>query len=183
MLPVLVVLVAGVGVAAGYGLRELAARPAAGATGTSPPPPATTTAPAGEEPGPRAVQLAADARADPGSPAIQTLLQRHFDAINNRDFDAWQSTVTRQRAATFPEQLWLDQYRSTTDGSILVHRIEPTTTGSVVLISFTSVQERELAPDQHSACLRWRVSYAVVLERGELRLAPSDPAASQYQAC
>lgn len=183
MLPVLVVLVAGIGVGAGYGLRELSTPAAANPTGTVPAPTPTTTIARGEEPGPRGVELAADAKAESSSGAIQDLLQRHFDAINNLHYEGWQSTVTRQRAATFPEQRWLDQYRTTTDGAILVHRIEPTTTGAVVLISFTSIQDRELAPDKASDCLRWRVSYSVVVERGELRLGPSDPKTSQYEAC
>jgi hypothetical protein len=122
-------------------------------------------------------------KADPGGADIQTLLQRHFDAINNGDYEAWQATVTRQRAAGFPKQKWLDQYESTVDGTILVHRIEPTTAGSVVLISFTSTQDRALAPDQQSACLRWRVGYLVVIEREQLRLGPSEPAVSQYTPC
>lgn len=186
LLPVLIVLVVGVGAAAGYGLREPAAQASgdrAGTPATVPGLATTTTTARGDEPGPRAVELAADVAADPGADAIQKLLQRHFDAINNGDYEAWQATVTRQRAAGFPRQRWRAEYGSTKDGTILVHRIEPTTTGSVVLISFTSTQDRELAPDQQSDCLRWRVGYLVMLERGQLRLGPSEPAASQYTAC
>jgi len=183
LLPVLIVLVVGAGAAAGYGLRELAARTSGGPLGTAAAPPATTTTAGAGDAGPPAVKLAADVAADPEGAEVQTLLQRHFDAINNGNYEVWQTTVTRQRAAAFPKQKWLDQYRTTTDGTILVQRIEPTTSGSVVLISFTSTQDRALAPDQQSACLRWRVGYPVVTERDQLRLGPSEPATSQYTAC
>lgn len=183
MLPVLVLLVVGLGVGAGYGVRELSARSGPQPTTSQPTPGPTTTASPIEVPGSRSVQLAADALTDPSSAAIQALLQRHFDAINNKDFEAWRSTVTRQRASAYPKEQWQREYGSTADGSIVVHRIEPTVTGSVVLISFTSTQDRELAPNQLSDCLHWRVSYAVVVERGELRLAQSAPEASQFEAC
>jgi hypothetical protein len=182
-LPLLIVLVIGAGAAAGYGLRELAAQTSGGQGGAPTAQSIITTTAPGNEPGPRAVELVPDVKADPRGADVKALLQRHFDAINNGDYEAWQATVTRQRAAGFPKQRWLDQYRTTKDGTILVHRIEPTTTGSVVLISFTSTQDRTMAPDQQSACLRWRVGYLVVRERDQLRLGPSEPAASQYTAC
>jgi hypothetical protein len=182
LLPVLIVLAVGAGAAAGYGLRDPVAQTGDDREETAATPTSATTA-RGDEPGPRAVELAEDVVADPDADAIQKLLQRHFDAINNRDYEAWRATVTRQRAAGFPKQQWLDQYQSTTDGAILVHRIEPTTTGSAVLISFTSIQDRTLAPDQQSDCVRWRVGYLVVVEQGELRLGPSEPAASQHSPC
>lgn len=183
LLLVLVVLVVGAGAVAGFGLRELAVRPGGGqgVTTSAAPAVSVTVVPGGA--GPWVVELAPDVRADPGGADVQTLLQRHFDAINYGDYEAWQATVTRQRAAAFPRQLWHDQYRSTTDGSILVHRIEPATAGSVVLISFISVQDPALAPDQRSDCLRWRVGYLVVRERNQLRLGPSEPAASQHTPC
>jgi hypothetical protein len=184
LLPVLVMLVIGAGAAAGYGLRELVTQPSGGQEETPAAPTTTTTAAGGEtDSGPRAVELAPDVVADPEGSDIQKLLQRHFDAINNSDYEAWKATVTRERSAKFPKQQWRDQYRSTADGTILVHRIEPTPAGRIVLISFTSTQDRTLAPDQVSECVRWRVGYLVVMERGELRLGPSEPAASQHTPC
>jgi hypothetical protein len=184
LLPVLVVVIVGAGAAAGYGLRELTTQTSDGQEETSAAPTTTTTAAGGEpDSGPRAVELAPDVAADPGGVDIRNLLQRHFDAINNGDYGAWQATVTRARAAGFPKQLWREQYGSTRDGTILVHRIEPTQAGTIVLISFTSTQDPTLAPDKVSGCLRWQVGYLVVIERGELRLGPSEPAASQHTPC
>src|SRR5262249_35005947 len=173
LLPVLIVLVVGAGAAAGYGLRTLAAQTSGDQAGAPVAPAVTTTPARGDGAGPRAVALAADVAADPGGDDVQKLLQRHFDAINNGDYEAWQATVTRQRAAAFPKQKWLDQYRTTTDGTIRVHRIEPTTTGSVVLISFTSTQDRALAPDPQSACLRGRGGYPGGPHPGQLPPAPT----------
>jgi hypothetical protein len=183
LLPVLAVLVVALGGGVGFGLRELAARANGDVPSTSGPSPTTATTSRGDEPGSPVVQLAPDVAADPRSEEIRQLLQRHFDAINSRDFDDWQTTVTRRRAAEYPKSQWQFEYQSTRDGSILVHRVEPVQGGSVVLLSFTSMQEPHLAPDRQSDCLRWRVSYSIVLERGELRLGQSDPKASQFVPC
>jgi hypothetical protein len=182
-LPLLIVLVIGAGAAVGYGLRELAAQTSGDQDRAPAAPALTTTALPEAVPGPSEVELAADVKSDPASADIQKLLQQHFNAINKRDYEAWQKTVTRQRSAGSPKQGWREDYGSTTDGSILVHRIEPTTTGSVVLISFISIQNPTLAPDRQSGCLRWRVGYLVIRDRGELRLGLSDPTASQYSPC
>lgn len=185
LLPLLIVLVVGAGAAAGYGLRQVPAQTGGDEEETPPAPAMTTTAAPGAVPGSPTVELAEGAKADPASADIQNLLQRHFEAINHRDYQAWQTTVTRQRAAEFSsEQQWLDDYQSTVDSAIRVDRIEPTTTGSVVLISFTSAQDPTLAPDdQQSDCLRWRVGYLVVTVRRELRLGHSDGDTSQHFQC
>ena len=169
VLPVLAVLVVGVGVVAGFGVRELGARTTTtGAPTTAP----TTTTMAGPPPGPAAVELSQDAAAHPLADQIRSLLQRHFDAINNRDYAVWTSTVVARRSREMPEPKWQADYVSTRDGSILVHRIEPSPDGTVVLLSFTSTQDAAQAPASlpGSTCTNWWVSYRVVIERGQPRI-------------
>jgi hypothetical protein len=172
VLPALAVLVVGVGAGAGLGIRVLSAQHATGASGM---PAVTTERPstsAGPPPGSGIVQLSPDAAAHPQADAVRALLQRHFDAINNHDYPAWTSTVVSQRARDTPEQTWQASYSTTRDGSIVVQRIEPVPSGSVVLLSFISTQDATKAPPSlHGAtCTRWWVSYRVVVERGQQRI-------------
>lgn len=171
-------------VAAGLLLRgpEPAPAPAppAGVTATTPRPLAPE-----QQPGPRTVRFAADAAEHPDRDAVQDLLQGHFDAINFGDYAGWASTVVAERAAGTPEDAWREQYSSTLDGSVIVHRIEPRPGGGLtVLLSFTSVQDPADAPeDAPYRCLRWHVSYALVFEADELRLGPGDPDTSRRARC
>jgi hypothetical protein len=169
VLPVLAVVVIGAGAVAGLGIRELASRSTA--TGPSTSAPSVTTT-AGERPGSGIVELSQDAAAHPQADAVRALLQRHFDAINNRDYAAWASTVVGRRSREMPEPKWQADYSSTKDGSILVHRIEPSPDGTIVLLSFTSTQDAAKAPASlpGSTCTNWWVSYRVVEERGQRRI-------------
>jgi len=169
VLPALAVLVIGAGAVAGLGVRELGTRATAIGPTTSPPSLTTTD---GERPGPGIVQLSQDATAHPQADAIRSLLQRHFDAINNRDYAAWTSTVVSRRSREMPEPTWQADYVSTRDGSILVRRIEPSPDGTIVLLSFTSTQDEAQAPASlpGSTCTNWWVSYRVVVERGQPRI-------------
>lgn len=160
--------------------RETATAPSGDATAT------TTRQPVpDEQPGPRTVRLAPDAAEHPDGGAVRDLLQRHFDAINFGDYAGWTSTVVDERAAGTPENEWREQYATSTDGSILVHRLEPRPGGGlIVLLSFTSVQDPDDAPeDAPFRCLRWHVSYPVVSESDQLRLGPGDPDTSRRQHC
>ena len=168
-LPVLAVLVVGAGAVAGLGIRELGTKGVASSPTTTAPSLQTT---AGQPPGPGIVQLSQDAAAHPQADPIRSLLQRHFDAINNRDYAAWTSTVVSRRSREMPEPKWQADYASTRDGSILVHRIEPSADGPIVLLSFTSTQQAAQAPASlpGSTCTNWWVSYRVVVERGQRRI-------------
>lgn len=171
-------------VGAGLLLRDPAGEPA---TVGSRDAPVTTTrqlSPA-EQPGPRMVRFAEDAAEHPGRDAVQGLLQGHFDAINVGDYAGWRSTVVDERAAGAPEYIWREQYATSTDGTILVHRIEPRPGGGLtVLLSFTSVQDPDDAPeDAPFRCLRWHVSYPMVSEAGQLRLGSGDPDTSRRSRC
>ncbi|MQA15503.1 MAG: hypothetical protein GEV09_15435 [Pseudonocardiaceae bacterium] len=165
-------------------LRQPAAQPATAPSGV----PATATTrqlPPEQQPGPATVRLAEDAAGHPDAGVVRALLQGHFDAINLGDYRRWTTTVVLERAEATTEETWREQYGTTTDGSILVHRLAPRPAGGLtVLLSFTSVQDPADAPeDTPYRCLRWRVSYPVVTESDQLRLGPGDPESSRASRC
>jgi hypothetical protein len=168
VLPILAVLVVGAGAVTGLGIREFSARTTAGPSAAA----SGTATPTGLPPGPSTVELSEDAAAHPQAAVVHSLLQRHFDSINNRDYAAWSSTVVGRRPREMPEPMWQADYASTRDGNILVHRIEPSPEGIVVLLSFTSTQAEAQAPLNlpGSTCTDWWVSYRIVIERNQPRI-------------
>lgn len=181
MIPAVLSAVLAAGAAVGAGLRAAEAPDEIAEVGTTE---STTSAPT-TEPGSRLVRLADDATAHPDADEVRRVLQNHFDAINSGDYDLWTSTVTADRVRATGRAAWRQQYRSTLDGDIRVHRLEPRPGGGLVaLLSFTSVQDPADAPaDMPVRCLHWRVSYPLVVERGELRLALTPPNASLRTPC
>lgn len=166
-------------VSAGMLLRDRS--PAAEAAGVSP----ITPPPKQAEPGPGTVMLVEDVVAHPDADRIRSVLQRYFDAINAGDYGLWVSAVTAQWARDIGESTWRNQYRSTLDGSIVVHRLEPRASGGLVaLTSFTSVQDpADAPPELRVRCLRWRVSYPLIGEGEQLRMGPTSPSANVREAC
>lgn len=146
---------------------------------------ATVAVAPGEQPGPTTITLAADVTAHPAAEQVRALLQAYFDAINEGSYELWSRTVTAERVQNTGESAWTEKYRSTLDGSVVVHRLEPRPGGGlVVLLSFTSVQDPADAPPELPVrCLRWRVSYPLLGEPDELRLALASPNASQRSPC
>lgn len=136
-------------------------------------------------PGPATVVLAEDVALHPDAERIRRVLQQYFDAINAGDYKLWSGAVIPQWARDMSEAAWRTQYRSTLDGSMVVHRLEPRAGGGLVaLTSFTSLQNPADAPPELPVrCLRWWVSYPLIGEREALRLGPSSPAANQMAAC
>jgi hypothetical protein len=145
----------------------------------------TKTPPPPAEPGSRTVVLVEDAALHPDAAEIRKVLQKYFDAINAGDYTMWRSAVIPQWARDTSEAAWHTQYRSTLDGSVVVHRLEPRTGGGLLaLTSFTSLQNPADAPPGIPArCLRWWVSYPLVGEGEAVRLAPSSPTANLLAAC
>ncbi|HKR50986.1 MAG TPA: hypothetical protein VJT72_15655 [Pseudonocardiaceae bacterium] len=173
------VLVAAVGT--GMLVREW--QPAAGAAGAAPI--VTNPPPRAPEPGPATVALVEDVAVHPDADRARRVLQKYFDAINAGDYKLWRSAVTPQRARDTGEAAWRDQYRSTLDGSIVLHRLEPRAGGGLVaLVSFTSLQNPADAPPELPVrCLRWWVSYPLIGEGDELRLSPGAPSANLRVPC
>lgn len=110
------------------------------------------------------VTLSLDAARHPSGPGIAAQLQRHYDAINRRDFAAWKTTVVEKRAAVLPEPAWRKAYASTTDGTIHIDRIDPPDAGApedtlVARLRLVSTQDLADAPDEAKAArVCWLIS-------------------------
>jgi hypothetical protein len=164
-----VVVITGAAVAAGMVGRTVYSRPAE-AKGS---PAVPSSSVAGPLPGSTEVRLSPDAFTHPDRTAVQTVLQKYFDAINNRDFAAWRTVVSAQRASTAAEPTWTSDYETTRDGGMVVQRVESDVVGRRlrVLLSFVSTQDVAKAPVAlPERCIRWRVVYVMVWEGGELKV-------------
>ena len=137
------------------------------------------------EPGPPTVVLADDVTLSPDADRIRKVLQTYFDAINAGDYKLWRSAVIPQWARDTGEPAWRAQYRSTLDGSMVVHRLEPRIGGGLTaLMSYTSLQNPADAPPELPVrCLHWWVSYPLIGQGEALRLGPSAPTANLLVAC
>src|SRR5689334_11629336 len=110
------------GGAAGVGMSLRDQRPAAGvgqssSTGGS----VGQATPRPPEPGPATVVLVDDAALNPDAERIKKVLQQYFDAINAGDYKLWRGAVIPQWARDTGEAAWHAQYKSTLDGSMMVH--------------------------------------------------------------
>jgi hypothetical protein len=125
-----------------------------------------------DQPGPRTVELTADAAAHPQHEQVRALLQSYFDAINNRDYVQWTSSVSAERRQNKTRNEWAGEYKSTQDGSILVYRIETVGQAQLrALVAFTSTQDIGEAPvGLPETCIHWRLTLPVVLQDGRWRV-------------
>jgi hypothetical protein len=180
---VIVVLSGAVGV--GMVLRDLGRAAAPNGIASSGGSIGPRVAPKGPEPGPAGVVLAEDAAVHPDADRIRKVLQKYFDAINAGDYPLWRSAVIPQWARDIGEGAWHGQYRSTLDGTIVVHRLEARPGGGLVaLTSFTSLQNpADAPPEVQVRCLRWWVSYPLVGEGDQLRMGPTAPSANLRAPC
>ena len=95
------------------------------------------------------VQMSPDAAIHPAGEAVRAQLQRHYDAINGRDYEQWRATVVPARAEALGEAEWQKAYATTRDGSVRVDRIDPDPDGDgglLVRVRFISTQAVENAP-------------------------------------
>jgi hypothetical protein len=146
----------------------------------------TTAVPKGEQPGARTVQGTADATAHPLYATVRDLLQRYFNAINDKDYAAWQDTVISERVDLQPEDQWLAAYRTTEDGSAVIYRIELGEDDTArVLLTFTSTQDAADAPQELPvACINWSVVFPLIREEDGWKLDASPAGASpQHERC
>jgi hypothetical protein len=157
-----------------------------------PPPPAAvepsaSSVPPSEQPGSPEVKGTADATTHPLYSLLQPQLQKYFDAINAKDYDAWTETVTTDRIRTQPEDRWRNvDYPTTKDGSIVIYRIEVTGDENArVLLKFTSTQDPTHAPQELPVdCIYWNVVWAFAIEDGEWKLAAGSTSATpQHEPC
>nr|CEL18826.1 hypothetical protein [Kibdelosporangium sp. MJ126-NF4]CTQ96321.1 hypothetical protein [Kibdelosporangium sp. MJ126-NF4] len=122
-----------------------------------------------KQPGTGQVRARKDFADHPLQGAIWPMLQEHFDSINERDYDKWRRTVTRERAAKFPESTWQDDYSSTKDGNILVHRLDWAPDRKLrVMVSFTSTQDlADAPPELPKECIRWRIVLPLIKDNSD----------------
>jgi len=143
--------------------------------------PAAPAAPTGPSDDPT-VQLSPVAAQHPQSDAVADLLQRYFDAINDRDYQAWQATVTPDQSAAWPESGWQQAYRTTRESNIVVRSIDDDPLR--VSLWFVSEQDEALAPpDLPVDCIVWTMTYLLEDSDGELLLGGIQPDSSSRQAC
>jgi hypothetical protein len=149
--------------------------------------PSATSVPPSEQPGSPEVKGTADATTHPLYGTLQPLLQRYFDAINEKDYQAWTETVTADRVTNQPEDQWRNtDYKTTKDGSIVIYRIEMTGDDAAsVLLQFTSTQDPANAPEELPvACIHWSVVWAFAIEDDEWKLASGSTSATpQHEPC
>lgn len=179
LVPVLIVVVS-LSVSGGFLARELYQQRSAPPS-TPLTPPTSTAFAADEQPGSRLVRLTPDAASHPYNEPVRSLLQAYFDGINLRNYERWKSAVTSEFALNKNEPTFLEDYRSTKDGGILVYRIETAPNGRLrVLLRFTSTQDPEDAPDGEP-CVHWRISLPLQLENGQWKIAYGSR--NEHEAC
>lgn len=185
LVPVVIV-VAALALGAGMVGRRLY-HPAVPAPAEPPPVEATTSAvPPAAPPGPGSVRMTQDAANHPLHRQVRDVLQRYFDGINAKNYRYWRGAVTGKLAATKPRPEWQRAFRTTRDGTILVHRIEPARgPGLRVLLTFVSTQAVRDAPrDFPHSCIRWRVVFPLARQDGSWRVAADQAgAAPHHTAC
>ena len=123
--------------------------------------------------GDRKVLLSADALTHPAHALVREQLQRHYDAINDKDYAAWAATVVPERSEPFGPEDWLDAYDSSQDGTIRIDRIDDLEGARVLVrVRFISTQDISDAPDalpERRIC--WRSS--LPMSGGPPRIAPT----------
>lgn len=104
------------------------------------------------------VELSADTATHPAREAVRIPLQRHFDAINSRDYEAWRGTVVPERSEGLGAAAWQQAYGSTRDGTIRIDRIDEGPDGSLLVrVRFISTQDLADAPaDMRAERICWR---------------------------
>jgi hypothetical protein len=104
------------------------------------------------------VRLSPDATNHPAAEAVRAQLQRHYDAINERDYAQWRETVVPARSDALGEADWHDAYATTRDGSIRVDRIDAEPDGGLLVrVRFVSTQAvQDAPPDLPAERICWR---------------------------
>lgn len=123
-------------------------------------------------PAPQQVTLSPAAQRHPDHAQVVDLLDAHFASINAMDYAAWKPTVVPEKWEELPEQEWRQEYASTQDSFVRVHRIEPGLDDSLrVQLTFQSRQDPEHAPPQlPERCVQWSVVYSLVTDGPQYRL-------------
>lgn len=169
LLPVLLLAVIATAVGGLLARQVYEEPPATVPSAVQPPPSAGTEV---EQPGSTTVEGTQEAVGHPLYEEIRSVLQTNFDAINAKDYDLWRQVVTPERVETMNREMWLMDFATSQDGTIVIYRIELLGEAeAVVLLKFTSTQAPEKAPSELPVgCILWNVVYPMVKEDGEWKL-------------
>ncbi len=157
--------------------------PAGPSTPASPPTPASSgpTGPASAPPAGRA-SLAPAAALYPGAGAIESVVNRYFQAINGRDYAAYQATRSPGIAMTASQ--FQAGFASTQDSDVLITGITTMPGGQPAAdVTFTSRQQPQDGPEGES-CTNWHVTMYFDGSAGTYTIgAPPNGYKAAYQAC
>jgi hypothetical protein len=129
-----------------------------------------------------AAVLAPAAERYPGAAAIQAVMSRYFQAINGRDYDAYQATQSPGLAMTASQ--FQAGFKSTQDADVLITGIATASGGRPAAdVTFTSRQRPQDGPDGE-ACTNWHVTMYFDGSAGTYTIgAPPNGYKAAYQAC
>ena len=139
-----------------------------------------STAPPSSAPG--AASLAPVAARYPGATAIQAVISQYYQAINGRDYAAYQATQSPGHAMTAPQ--FQAGFESTRDSAVLITGITTMPDGRPAAdVTFTSQQQPQDGPDGES-CTDWHVMMFLDSKAGTYTIgAPLNGYKASYQAC
>ena len=142
---------------------------------------AASSAPASAPPAGLA-SLAPAAALYPGAGAIEGVVNRYFQAINGRDYAAYQATQSPGIAMT--ESQFQAGFESTRDSAVLITGITTMPGGQPAAdVTFTSQQQPQDGPDGES-CTNWHVTMYFDGSAGTYTIgAPPNGYKASYQAC
>ena len=131
---------------------------------------------------PGLVSLAPAAALYPGASAIEGVINRYFQAINGRDYAAYQATQSPGIAMTASQ--FQTGFESTRDSDVLITGISSGPDGRpAVNVTFTSRQQPNDGPEGES-CTNWRVMMFLDGSAGAYTIgAPLNGYKAAYQAC
>jgi hypothetical protein len=148
------------------------------ALSAAPPQPSSTPPTAAAD----AAVLAPAAARYPGAAAIQAVINRYFQAINGRDYAAYQATQSPGNAMT--ESQFQAGFGSTRDSDVLITGITIGPGGQPAAdVTFTSQQQPQDGPEGES-CTKWHVMMFLDSKAGTYTIgAPPNGYKASYQAC
>ena len=178
---VLIVVVAAAAAGAGtwYALRQAPAARGPAVLHSSTPGGST---PGGSTPAPGLASLAPAAALYPGASAIENVVNRYFQAINGRDYSAYQATQSPGIAMTASQ--FQAGFESTQDSAVLITGITTMPGGQPAAdVTFTSRQQPQDGPEGES-CTNWHVTMYFDGSAGTYTIgAPPNGYKASYQAC
>jgi hypothetical protein len=129
-----------------------------------------------------AASLAPAAARYPGATAIQAVISKYFQAVNGRDYTAYQATQSPGNAMTAPR--FEAGFESTRDSAVLITGITTMPDGRPAAdVTFTSRQQPQDGPDGES-CTDWHVMMFLDSKAGTYTIgAPPNGYKAAYQAC